>query len=61
MFTNGELYQIATWCDGRGILPHRVVICDVKAACKSLNILISHEVSNEEINQIESFMQDEGY
>lgn len=57
MFKNNELWKIADWCNERGILPHRVVISDVKAACTSLNITIGHDVSNEEIKEIESFMQ----
>lgn len=57
MFKNSELWKIADWCNERGILPHRVVISDVKAACSSLDIAINHSVSNEEIKEIESFMK----
>jgi len=57
MFKISELWNIADWCNERGILPHRVVIDDVRAACRSLNININHTVTNEEIKEIESFMQ----
>lgn len=57
MFKNSEIWQIADWCNERGMLPNRVEISDVKAACRSLGIEISHSVSNEEIKDIESIMQ----
>lgn len=57
MFKNSELWKIADWCNERGMLPHRVEIQDVKAACRSLGIGINHSVSNEEIKEIEAFMQ----
>ncbi|MFA0038732.1 hypothetical protein [Vibrio sp. 10N.261.52.A1] len=56
MFKNRELQMIADWCNEREILPNRVVILDVKAACRSLGIAMEHSVSNEEIKEIESLM-----
>lgn len=38
MFKNIELQKIADWCNEREILPNRVVILDVKAACRSLGM-----------------------
>lgn len=56
MFKNIELQKIADCCNEREILPNRVVILDVKAACRSLGIAMEHSVSNEEIKEIESLM-----
>jgi hypothetical protein len=57
MFKNSELWEIADWCNEREILPHRVTISDVQSACRSLRIGINHSVTNEEIKEIELFMQ----
>ena len=56
MFKSIELQKIADWCNEREMLPNRVVILDVKAACRSLGVFIEHSVSNEEIKEIESLM-----
>ncbi|MEZ1423911.1 hypothetical protein QVM55_29425 [Pseudomonas monteilii] len=56
--TTPQIHAIGDWCAERGMLPQRIDVADIKAACASLGIFLVGVLSQYEVEAISDVCED---